>query len=137
MITVVERENPNALDQVYAEVDKVLAAMREVGAERLDRNLAAGGRSGVHYAGQPRTSSAPGEFPQEQRGVLRSMVASGQSGLLEHWFGLDPKGKEQTEQALALEMGAPRNNLVARAPVRRTASDPSVHAEMVAKAIRR
>lgn len=40
----------------------------------LDENLAAGERSGIHWSGMPRRSSAPYEYPQEQTGQLRSGV---------------------------------------------------------------
>lgn len=133
MIKTVEETNERALEQLFAEADKVLAVMARTGADALSRNLAAGQRSGVHYPGQPRQSSSPGEFSQEQTGGLRRMVAHGQSAPLEHWFGLDPQGREETEQATAQELGAPRGNLAARGNVRRTGNDPRVHADMIAK----
>jgi hypothetical protein len=37
---------------------------------RLEFNIQAGTRSGVHHPGNPRQSSAPGEYPQEQSSEL-------------------------------------------------------------------
>jgi hypothetical protein len=37
---------------------------------RLEQNIQAGERSGIHHPENPRQSSAPGEYPQEQTGDL-------------------------------------------------------------------
>lgn len=133
---VTVKPNPSALAQLYAEADKKLAAMAEAGADALRENLSAGSRSGVQYPSLPRRSSAPGQYSQEQSGTLKGMVESGQSGPLKHWFGLVPKGTAERAEALAQEFGAPRNGLVGRANVRRTALDSRLHRQMVAVARR-
>jgi hypothetical protein len=137
MLKVTERKNPNAMAQLEALVDGILADMAEVGAEDLRGNLSAGPRSGVHYAGQPRQSSAPGEYSQEQTGGLKRMVSSGMLEPGAAYFGLEPENEAEREEALAQEFGAPRNNLVGRANVRRTALDPRTQSRMKAAAQRR
>jgi hypothetical protein len=130
MLKVTERKNPNALAQLQELVDGVLLDMAEVGADDLRSNLSAGSRSGVHYAGQTRRSSAPGEYSQEQTGGLRGMVGSGMLEPGSAYFGLEPENEAEREEALAQEFGAPRNNLVGRANVRRTALDSRTQARM-------
>jgi hypothetical protein len=137
MLKVTERKNPNALAQLQELIDGALLDMAEVGAEDLRRNLSAGNRSGVQYPSLPRRSSAPGEMPQEQSGRLKSMVVSGVLEPGVAYFGFEPDGHDEREQALALELGAPRNNLIARAPIRRTALDPRTQSRMKAAAQRR
>ncbi len=134
-LKVTERRNPNALSQLQELIDGALLDMAEVGAEDLRTNLSAGSRSGVHYAGQARQSSAPGEYSQEQEGNLKGMVGSGMLEPGAAYFGLEPETEEEREEALAQEFGAPRNNLVGRANVRRTALDSRTQARM--KAVRR
>ncbi len=130
MITTVVKDNTaQVIAQLEAEAQKFLLKMAEVGADALRENLSAGSRSGVQYKSLPRRSSAPGEMPQEQSGRLKSMVESGPTAD-GAYFGLVPNGTDEREQALALELGAPRQNLIARAPVRRTALDSRVHARM-------
>ena len=132
MLTVIERKNPNALALVEAEADRIIAAMAEAGALRLYDNLDAStsDRTGTHYAGQPRPSSTPTQMPQEQDGNLQRMVDHGRVGPLQHAFGLYPQTAEQRAQAEAMEQGAPRINVIARAPVLRTALDSRTHADM-------
>lgn len=124
-------DNPNALKELYAEVDRVLAAMAEAGADQLSDNLSAGSRSGVFYPSNPRRSSASGEFSQEQTGQLKGMVGSGQLAPLSHYFGLEPGNSDETKQAKAQEFGAPSNNLTGRANVTRTSLDSKTHRRMV------
>lgn len=124
-----EETNPNALARLYAEAERVLAAMAEAGAKRLDANLAAGPRSGVHYRHLPRRSSAPGEYSQEQSGRLRGMVRHGKLGFLRYYYGLVPRGRAEALQALAQEFGRP--GMVGRANVTRTALDARTRTEMV------
>jgi hypothetical protein len=137
MLKVTERRNPNALAQLQDLIDGVLLNMAEVGAEDLRGNLSAGPRSGVHYAGQPRQSSAPGEFSQEQTGALKRTVGSGMLEPGSAYFGLEPETEAEREEALAQEFGAPRNNLVGRANVRKTALDSRTQSRMKASAQRR
>ncbi len=130
MLTVTTKDNTqSALAQLEALAQGVTLKMAEVGAEVLRENLSAGGRSGTQYPGLPRRSSAPGEFSQEQRGVLKGMVQAGKTddGA---YFGLVPKNPDELEQALAQEYGAPRKSLVGRANVRRSAFSPQTHARM-------
>lgn len=136
-LKVVERRNSNALAMLEALVDGVLADIADVGKDAWRDNVSAGPRSGVHYAGQPRVSSAPGEYSQEQTSTLKNMIESGKLGPLEHFFGPVPQNRAEEEEALAAEFGAPRNNLVGRANGRRTALDSRVHARMVAVVKRR
>lgn len=136
-LKVTERKNPNALAQLQELVDSVLLGMAEVGAADLRANLSAGSRSGVQYPSLPRRSSAPGEMPQEQSGRLKGMVGSGMQESGSAYFGLEPNGNDEREQALALELGAPRSNLIARSPIRRTALDPRTQSRMKAAAQRR
>lgn len=84
-------------------------------------------RTGVHYPNQPRVSSRPSEMPQEQTGGLQSMVETGKLAPARYWWGLHPSGKSEEEQAVGLELGNPRNNLVARAPVTRTGLSSETH----------
>ena len=128
-LQIKETRNPNALAQLEALAQSVTLKMAEVGADVLRENLSAGSRSGRQYPDLPRRSSAPGEMPQEQTGELKGMVESGktENGA---YFGLVPKSAAQREKALNLELGAPSQNLIARAPVRRTALDPRTLAKM-------
>ncbi len=129
-ITTIVKENPNILAQLNAEAQKVVLKMAEVGADALRENLSdTGGGRGVKYASLPNRSSAPGQYPIKQSGRLQGMVESGLTAD-GAYFGLVPNGADEREQALALELGAPRQNLIARAPVRRTAMDSRVHARM-------
>ncbi len=128
-ITTIVKENPNILAQLEAEGQKFLLKMAEVGADALRENLSAGSRSGVQYPSLPRRSSTPTEMPQEQSGRLKSMVQSG-STADGAYFGFVPKNAEEAEEAKAMELGAPRANVIARQPVRRTAYDSHVHARM-------
>lgn len=129
------KPNPGALAQLYAEADKKLAAMAEAGAmalyEALDESTSV--RTGEHYSGQPRRSSKPHEMPQKQRrsGGLQDMVDYRQTGSLQHVFGLFPENAEERIQAKAMELGAPRANIVARAPVRRIGLDSRTHRRMI------
>ncbi len=136
-LKVTERKNPNALAQLQELVDGALLDMAEVGAEDLRGNLSAGPRSGIQYPSLPRRSSAPGEFSQEQTGGLRGMVGSGMLEPGAAYFGLEPETIADAEEALAQEVGAPRNNLVGRANVRRTALDSRTQSRMKAAAQRR
>ncbi len=128
-ITTIVKDNPNILAQLNAEAQKIVLKMAEVGADALESNLSAGSRSGVQYPTLPRRSSAPGEFSQLQSGRLQGMVQSGPTAD-GAYFGLVPRSTDEREQALAQEFGAPRNNLVGRANVRRTAMDSRTHAKM-------
>lgn len=138
MIRVVERRNVNALAQLEALVDTIVADMAEEGAlalyEALDSE--SGGR-GVKYASLPNRSSAPGQLPIKQSGRLQGMVDHQQVAPGVHVFGLFPNGADEAKQAQALELGAPRNNLIARAPVRRVGLDTRVHRRMIAVVRRR
>jgi hypothetical protein len=141
MLKVVEKRNPNALAQLEALVDAIVADMAEEGAmvlyEALDESTST--RTGEHYAGQPRRSSKPHEMPQKQRssGGLQDMVDYRQVGPGEHVFGLFPEGADEKAQAEALELGAPRAGVIARAPVRRIAFDSRTHRRMIDAAKRR
>lgn len=117
------------LEQAIGIVDTFTQAFNEAGGDQLRDNLSAGTstRTGVHYAQQPRRSSAPGEMPQEQRGVLKGMVKTGKLAPCRYWWGLHPVGKDQEDQAVGLELGNPRRNLVARAPGTRTGLDVRTH----------
>lgn len=122
--------NPAALAAFDAQFDRAMLAAAEAGAAQLRENLSAGGRSGVQYPQLPRRSSSPGEMPQLQSGRLQGMVDHGSSGPGEAWFGLAPSNADELGQARALELGNPQGNLIARAPVRRTAFDSRTHAKM-------
>lgn len=124
LTTVVKDQTVQALAQLEAEAQKVLLKMAVVGADALRDNLndSSGGR-GVKYPSLPNRSSAPGQYPVKQSGRLQSMVEFGPTAD-GAYFGLVPKNAAEREQALALEYGAPRNGLVARAPVRRTVYSP-------------
>lgn len=129
-ITTIVRDNTaQVLTQLNAEAQKIVLKMAELGADALRENLSAGSRSGVQYKSLPRRSSTPTEMPQEQSGRLKSMVDFGPNAD-GAYFGFVPNGADEREQASALELGAPRQNLIARAPVRRTALDSRVHARM-------
>lgn len=110
-----------------------LDAAAEEGREVLEENLSASTsqRTGEWYKGQPRRSSAPGQYPQEQTGNLRSMAAVEHISSTQVDFGLYPASVQDAQQAMALEVGAPRNNLVARAPVYRTFIAPETHQRMM------
>lgn len=141
MLKVVERRNPNALAQLEALVDAVVADMAEEGAlalyEALDESTST--RTGEHYAGQPRRSSKPHEMPQKQRrsGGLQDMADHRRVGPGQHVFGLFPEGAEEIAQAEAMELGAPRANVIARAPVRRIGLDSRTHRRMIDAGSRR
>lgn len=123
--------------EVFREIEHLftlaLDAAAEEGREVLEENLSAGSsqRTGEWYQGQPRRSSKAGEFPQEQTGNLRSMAAVEHVSATQVDFGLYPGSVADAEQAMALEVGAPRNNLAARAPVYRTYLDPQTHRRMM------
>jgi hypothetical protein len=133
VLKVTERRNPNALAQLEALADAVVADMAEEGAmalyEALDESTST--RTGEHYAGQPRRSSTPTQMPQRQQGTLQRMVDHRQVAPGEHVFGLFPEGQTEREQAEAMELGAPRANVIARAPVRRIALDSRTHRRMI------
>ena len=116
--------------------ERVLSAAATAGENNLRRNLSAGPRSGYHYAGQPRRSSSPEEYSQEQQGTLKGMVKSGPLGDGRYFFGLVPQGSEQAKQAREQEYGAPEKNLEERANVRRTAAESTTRRDMQ-EAVRR
>lgn len=119
MIKVTERKNYAALALLETTLEAALAAAAEAGAKALDGNLAAGARSGVHYPGMPRRSSARGEYSQEQTGNLRSMVGTARVSSREYVFGLFPRSVADAQQAMAQEYSP----VSGRANVRRTAND--------------
>lgn len=131
MIKVTETFRRDPLALIQEALDKVVLASADKGGDALRRNISAGARSGVHYPSLPRRSSSPSEYSQEQSGRLVGMVESGSLGQGQAFFGLVPRGRDEEEQALAQEFGAPKNNLAARANVRRTALDARTRAEMV------
>ena len=61
--------------KLAALLSKKLDAAAEEGALVVYEKTAAGPRSGTHYPGQPRQSSAPGESIQEQTGEARSGIS--------------------------------------------------------------
>ncbi len=130
MITTTVKDNTTqVIALLEAEAQKYLVKVADVGADVLRENLSAGSRSGVHYPTLPRRSSAPGEYSQLQSGRLQGMVESGPNAT-GAYFGLAPNGADETEQALGQEFGAPRDNLIGRANVRRTAYDSRTHTRM-------
>ena len=120
MLTVTERRNENALAQLEQLAQSVTLKMADIGADELRTNLSAGPRSGRQYPNLPRRSSAPGQYSQEQSGRLKGMVQSGKTDN-GAYFGLVPKNAAEREEALDQEFGNPKNNLVGRANVRRSA----------------
>lgn len=119
----------DGLARAEALTDAFMQAFNEACGLQLDENLDASTstRSGVHYAGQPRISSRPSEMPQEQTGRLQRMVETGKLAPCRYWWGLEPKTKEEEGQAVGIELGNPRGNLIARAPVLRTGIDSRTH----------
>lgn len=81
------RENPNFLNQLEVDVGISVGLAASSAVDSLADRISAGGRSGRHYDKYPRRSSAPGEYPQEQFGDLRSSVDSIQSGTAEYMVG--------------------------------------------------
>lgn len=59
----------------------------DAGADVLRDKKLAGEGTGVHYVGQPRRASAPGEFPAEQTGALRNSIVAKPDGPLRAVFG--------------------------------------------------
>ena len=84
-------------------------------------------RTGVKYPDQPRTSSRPTEMPQEQSGTLQGMVKTGKLDDGTYWWGLEPHGKDEEEEAKGMELGNPRGNVIARSPTLRTGVDSRTH----------
>lgn len=58
----------------------------QAGADVLQGKLSGEG-TGVHYAGQPRRASSPGEYPSQQTGELRGSITAKPDGPLAAVFG--------------------------------------------------
>jgi hypothetical protein len=98
-------------------IDIGRAAVQEL-AEAERENVSAGPRSGIHHPGQPRQSSAPGEFSQEQAGGMRARVEAWDEGG-EHRAGI----RDATAQDFTQELGS--STVVSRANLQRTALEES------------
>lgn len=135
MVEVTEKRNANALPQLLRLLGNAAEAAAWEGAYALDRNLAAGARSGKHYRGARRRSSAPGEYSQEQEGTLRRMVGARRVDDTLSVFGLFPRGPKEVVEAKVQEDGAPRRNVRGRGNVRRTALDANTRRKMAQAAV--
>ena len=102
---------------------RALAFAADAGVDELHANLAAGERSGRKYPNLPRTSSAFGEFPQEQFGDLRDSVKSWRINPLRYAMGF----QNAPDYALDIEQS--------RAPLANTFEDPMTQAKMLHHAL--
>lgn len=75
------QQNPDLIIQLRVHASEIMEKQAKTLAERLDFNVSRerGERTGKKYPRLPARSSAAGEFPQEQFGVLRSSVGFMQS----------------------------------------------------------
>lgn len=69
----------NGMQALRVSLGHVALAGTSGGASTL-RDKLSGEGSGVHYAGQPRRSSAESEYPAEQTGELRDSIAAQPAG---------------------------------------------------------
>ena len=72
---------------IQATAPKALERAAMAGALEIIKNIEAGPRSGAQYRGQPRQSSALGEFPQEQSGALVDSIDARPIGVLRFGIG--------------------------------------------------
>lgn len=116
------------------------AAADELGVV-LSENVAAGARSGEHYPGQPRRSSAEGEYPQEQFGdYINSVEAGPADDPLLYLAGPGAVSNQVPAHAFHLEGygtdGTERAGLGVRDPVARTGEDPETHRRLLQRLAR-
>jgi hypothetical protein len=77
-----------------------LGLASHAGSIRLYENVSAGERSGIHHPENPRQSSAPEEFSQEQTGAVKESVGFHELGPLKWLVGYT---HDVPEHALKLE----------------------------------
>lgn len=118
--------NPRLAAELLADLTHKAEAAADAASDILWENVGAGPRSGEHYAGLPRPSSAANEFPQEQFGDLRRSVGTekGTTPLVIRvgFFGDD------MQKLANLEFAPPSQG--GRKPLARTMSDSRTMREM-------
>jgi len=82
----VARLNPQGVQALKDRLSRLALQGAQAGADVLQEKLSGEG-TGVHYAGQPRRASAPGEYPSLQSGDLRDSISARSAGPLAAEFG--------------------------------------------------
>jgi hypothetical protein len=126
-------ERPGARDRVHAILKSALGRAAGEARKVLRENLSQAG-SGIHHPGQPRRSSAPGEYPAPQTFKLRDSIDARAVG--DFTFAVGTFDIVRFEKGagipypLKLEMYPPDKG--GRQWLTRTAFDPETHARMLA-----
>lgn len=116
---------PAALQEALGWASEFLEAAANEGAVVIQENLDQEG-SGVHYAGLPRRSSAPGEYPAPQSRELQNSIDARPFDAFRYGVG----AYDAPEHAIYLEFYPPAQG--GRVWLSRTMETPITHARMLA-----
>ncbi len=139
--------DPKAITRIEQQLEGIVGASAGAGAIELQKSLSAGRRSGIWYGEEkarqgildfegfkgfinPRRSSAPGEFPQEQTGELVGAVSLGFIGTTSDQVFVHEVGvfNVDVDKLVTLEFAAPEDG--GRPFVSKSMARTQTHREM-------
>jgi hypothetical protein len=102
MINITFKPDRNFPRSVERHLSRMLGAAASAAVDALRTNITQGPRTGIHWSGYPRKSSAPGEYPQEQFSDLIRSTRVVRNSTLSYSVGFFG---DKMEKLLKLEYG--------------------------------